>query len=350
VLYFAHLFSAALLLLLIGAYEGDALRRARALLSRRTLDRALDMMVMALPSALAFLFLKPASAEAGRLEFNLLDTWDDRIGAAFQARFDQPGYVVLALLGLLFVVGLWRGWLRMAPAMRAVLLVLLACAAFAPEWAFGGWAVDMRVPPVLGALAFAASEFRIPPLWEKALAGILLAGLGFVAAAAGGNWAYYDRQYQEFRSALAASPEGTRIFVALDGTAMGLAPDEPYWHMAEFAIADRHGFSSLLFTTAGQHVVRVTRAYQPYAAATAQQGSPPDVGELGDLAAGQIDGDKDIRDTFPYLMLFQCHYDEVVVIRSGGQASPVPDILHLRHRGSFFDLYDLRRDDACTGS
>jgi hypothetical protein len=36
------------------------------------------------------------------------------------------------------------------------------------------------------------------------------------------------------------------------------------------------------------------------------------------------------------------------VIRSGGKPSPAPEILRLRHRGSFFDLYDVQRDDACT--
>ena len=175
-----------------------------------------------------------------------------------------------------------------------------------------------------------------------------MAALAFCAAGAGGNWAYYDRQYAEFRAALKASPEGTRMMIALDGDAMGLSSDQPYWHIAEFAILDRHGFSPLLFTTAGQHVVRVQPEFQPIAAATAQQGSPPDVGELGDLAANQVDGDKDIPEEFPYLMLFQCHFDEVVVIRSGGKASPVPALLRLRHSGSFFDLYDVQRDDACT--
>ena len=346
--YFCHVFAAAVLVLMIGCFELDALYRARALFSRRLFARGIDTALLVLPSALAFVFLKPSAADGGHLEFNFLSTWDDRIGAAFENRFDEPGYIILGLLALFWAVGIWRGWLRVHPSMRLVVLTLLACVVFMPEWALGGWGVDLRMPAVLGAVAFASTELKLSARWQGALAALAFVALALGAAAAGGNWSYYDSQYAEFRAALKNSPPGTKIMTALDGSAMGLASDEPYWHMAEFAILDRGGFSPLLFTTQGQHVVRVEPRYQAIAAATAQQGSPPDVGELGDLAANQVDGDMDIPEEFPYLMLFQCHFDEVVVIRSGGKASPVPDVLRLRHRGSFFDLYDVRRDDACT--
>jgi hypothetical protein len=349
IVYFCHLFAAAVLLLMMGCFELDALIRDKALFSRRMLARAVDLAILVAPSALAFLFLKPKAADGGHLEFNFLDTWDDRLGAAFQAHFDQPGYVVLGVLGLLWAVALWRGWFRVHPSMRIVLAALLACVVFMPEWALGGWGVDLRMPAILGAVAFASVEFRVSARWQAVLAAAAMVALGFSAAGVGGNWAYYDRQYAEFRAALKDSPSGTRIMTVLDGDAMGLASDQPYWHIAEFAILDRQGFSPLLFTTAGQHVVRDQPEFQAIAAATAQQGSPPDVGELADLAANQVDGDKDIPEEFPYLMLFQCHFDQVVVIRSGGKPSPAPHFLQLRHRGSFFDLYDVQRDDACTG-
>ena len=348
IVYFCHLFAEAVLLLVIGCYELDALLRDRALVSRRTLDRGIDLALIVLPSALAFFILKPKAADGGHVEFNFVATFLDRVGAAIQWNFDEPAFAVIGLLLVLWLAGVWRGFIRVHPSMRLVLWVLFAASILAPEWALGGWGVDLRIPPVLGAMAFASSEIVLEKRREIALAAASFALLVFMAMGAGGNWAYYDRQYDEFRTALAASPAGTRLLTALDGDAMGLASDQPYWHIAEFAILDRHGFSPLLFTTAGQHVVRVRKAFQPIAAATAQQGSPPDVGELGDLAANQVDGDKAIPEEFPYLMLFQCHFDEVVVIRSGGAPSPVPDVLKLRHRGSFFDLYDIRRDDSCV--
>ena len=52
---------------------------------------------------------------------------------------------------------------------------------------------------------------------------------------------------------------------------------------------------------------------------------------------------------FPYLMRFQCHYDEVVLVHLGGTRSPVPDSLHLRHAGSFFAIYDVAKSGNCSG-
>lgn len=55
----------------------------------------------------------------------------------------------------------------------------------------------------------------------------------------------------------------------LDGDAMGLASDEPYWHMAEFAIVDRGAFTPLMFTTKGQHVVYLKPPFDKWAAGNA---------------------------------------------------------------------------------
>jgi hypothetical protein len=118
--------------------------------------------------------------------------------------------------------------------------------------------------------------------------------------------------------------------------------------MAEFAIVDRGAFTPLMFTTKGQHVVYLKPPFDKWAAGNANQGSPPDISELDDLAAGQIDGDKDIRDVFPYLMHFPCHFDEVVLIHLGGARSPVPDSLRLRRAGSFFTIYDVVKPDTCS--
>ncbi len=143
-------------------------------------------------------------------------------------------------------------------------------------------------------------------------------------------------------------PRGARLLTVLDGDAIGLASDQPYWHMAEFAIIDRGAFTPLMFTTAGQHVVQLRPAFRAIAAATAQQGSPPDIDELAALAAGDMGYDEDLRDVFPYLNHFQCHFDQALVIHLGGKRNVVPPLLRLVHAGSFFSLYDIVPDAACT--
>jgi hypothetical protein len=117
--------------------------------------------------------------------------------------------------------------------------------------------------------------------------------------------------------------------------------------MAEFAIPDRGVFTPLLFTTRGQHVVQLNPPYSRYAAATAEQGSPPDVDELSFLARGDLDADADMRRNVPYLNHFQCYFDLAVLVHLDGKRTPVPPMLKLRHAGSFFSLYDILPDRSC---
>ncbi len=340
-IYFCHLFALATLGLMILAYEA----RDRS----RLAGRAGQIVLVFLPAALAFLLLKPKGGGGEGVAFDLLDTALDKIGAALQQSFDNPALVLLGLLATLFAVALWRGWARIDRRMVLPLAAMGLAALFAPEWAMGGWAVHMRLPAVFCALAFAALEFELEPPAETVLAVVAIAIIARQAFALSESWRSYDRQFTEFRAAIQALPEHARLLTVLDGDAIGLESDQPYWHMAEFAIPDRAALTQLLFTTRDQHVVRVEPAYQPYVAASANQGSPPDIDELADLAAGRVDADEDIKNVFPYLIRFPCHFDVAVVVHLGGPRAPVPATLRLRHAGSFFSLYDIVRPGDCKG-
>ena len=344
-LYFSHIFAAATLFLLIACFEFDGLRHDFS--ARAAGRRGIAVAIPFVPAGLAFLLLKP-NGGGGELAFNLLDRALDRLEAALQLSYDNPSYVLLALLMILFLTGMWRGWIAIQPRMRIALGVLAFTAMFTPEWAMGGWGVDLRLPAVFGALLFASLEFRLERRAASALAAVagfvLLANVTYLAH----EWIIYDAQWREFRQAARMLKPGTKLLTVLDGDAIGFRSDQPYWHMAEYAIIDPGAFTPLLFTTRDQHVVRLNPAYQPIAAASAQQGSPPDIDELDDLAASQIDEDEDIRNVFPYLMRFQCSYDVAVVIHLDGQRSRTPSMLRLRHAGSFFSLYDIV-PDGCGG-
>jgi hypothetical protein len=348
ILYFCHIFAAAALLLMIAGYETMQNRRLEEGRLALLLRRALRAAALYLPAALAFVFLKPASAGGARLEFNLLDTLLDRYESLIQHDFDNAAYVLPALLFAGLAAALYARKARLHPAMTGVLALLLVASLVAPEWAMGGWAVHLRLPAMFAVMLFASTELRMTPRVRAVLAASALVLIGWNAAALARDWQGYDRQYSEFRAALPQLPRGQRLLTVLDGDAIGLASDQPYWHMAEFAVHDRGDFTPLLFTTRGQHVVQLRNPRTVFAAATAQQGSPPDIDELNVLSRGEWDGDVDIRDIFPYLMYFQCHYDVAVVIHRGGPRSPVPPMLHLRHAGSFFTLYDIKPDAACA--
>jgi len=344
IIYFCHVFAAASLLLLIGCYEITVAGRPVSV--SRIGWRLVPVAAAFVPAALAYFFLKPAG-ERGLMEFNLLDTWEDRLSAAVQFCFDRPAWWLLGLLVALFAIALWRKKLAVHPDMRLLLVVLAVACALVPEWAMGGWGIDLRLPAVLGALAFASAEFHFARRTAAALACGMVAIVAFCSASLAGNWLYYDHRFAEFRSASRALPAGSKIVTVLDGDAMGLASDQPYWHMAEYAIIDRQAFTPLLFTTEGQHVVRLQPAVERIAARSADQGSPPDITELDDLAAGNVNDDPDIRKVFPYLIHFQCHFDTALVIHLGGHRSLVPDMLEFEHAGSFFSLYRIRRDEHC---
>ena len=345
-IYFCHLFALATLLLMIGCYELSILWRGSTTASE-IVRRAAALAAIILPAAIAFIALKPAG-EGGKLAFNFADSALDRYEAAIQYHFDVPAFFLTGTLIVLFIAGVAMRILRVDSRMFGVLIALLLGALFMPEWALGGWGVDLRLPPVLGAIAFAATDLRLPSRTAIAAGAVALIGLGFSALVLAGNWQYYDARYREFRANATAIHSDARVLTVLDGDSLGWSSDQPYWHMGEYAVIDRAAATQLLFATRGQHVVRVNPPLEEYVAETAQEGSPPDISELTDLAQNRVNGDIDIETVFPYLMRFQCHFDQVLMVHGGGTRSPVPPMLKPRHEGSFYTIYDIVHDQRCT--
>jgi hypothetical protein len=346
-LYFCHIFAAASLLLMLTGFEvAQNIRRDNRDLTALA-RRALRVALLYVPATLAFALLMPRSTGEGGVEFNLADTMLDRFESLVLHAFDGSDYALPLILfgGLGLALVLRKA--RLHPAMWGTLALLLLGALGAPEWALGGWAVHLRLPAVFGAVLFASAELRMKPPVRASLAVFALTMIACNAILLTQSWLGYDRHYREFLASLEEVPRGARLLTVLDGNAIGERSDQPYWHMAEFAVPERGVFTPLLFTTKGQHVVQLNPPYVPYAAATAQQGSPPDVDELDYLARGQMDADPEMRESVPYLNHFQCHFDIAVVVHLDGKRTPVPPMLRLRHAGSFFSFYDVLPDRSC---
>lgn len=346
VLYFCHIFAAAVLAAMIAAFEaGPALRAKNPALLK---DGALRLVLVFLPAALAFLVLKPHGNGETAIAFNLLETLQDRFESLYLHGFDDPAYVlpILLLAGLAVLLLLRRASLH--PAMLPVLAVLGLGALLAPEWAMGGWGVHLRLPAFFAITLFASAHIELPHPLRGALALAAAALLARHAIELTGTWRAYDREVAEWRAEIPTLPQGARLFTVLDSEAIGDTADQPYWHLAEYAIPARGAFTPLMFATIGQHVVEVRAPFRRFAAATAQQGSPPDISELDDLAHGLTDEDPDIQNVFPYLKFFQCHFDRALVIHLGGRQSPVPPSIRLLHSGRFFSLYKTVPDATCA--
>jgi hypothetical protein len=346
-LYFCHLFAIAALLLMLAGFEIAQNVRLEHRDLAHLARRAARVALVYVPAGLAFLFLRPQSSGDDSTAFNLADTMLDRFESLIQHGFDDPAYLLpFCLLGGL-LLALLTGKARLHPAMWGVLGLTFIAAILAPEWAVGGWAVHLRLPAVFASLLFASAELCMKPPVRAGLAILALAVTGWCAVILAQSWRGYDRRYREFVSVLPSIPRGARLMTVLDGNAIGMGSDQPYWHMAEFAVPMRDAFTPLLFTTVGQHVVQLNPPYAGIAAATAQQGSPPDLDELEFLARGDMTADEEMALTVPYLKYFQCHFDIAVVIFLDGKPRPAPAMLKLRHRGSFFALYDVRPDRMC---
>lgn len=346
-LYVCHLFAVCMVLAMIGCFEISQVAVARTWQLRLLAKRALAVAMVFLPAAVMFLFFKAGGGQTGDIQFNYGDTIADRFGSAIQIYFSEPAYLELAALALLVLAGLMYHKLRFHPLAKILVLAFAVLGFMAPEWALGGWGVDLRLPAAFGALMFAAMELRLPPRWTQVSAALLVTAAAANAAILATSWRGYDRQYQEFRQAIRDLPRQSKLVTILDGDALDDESDPPYWHMAEFAIVDRDAFTPLMFATKGQHIVRVNPPFDKIAAATAQQGSPPDVTELVDLSLGRSDNDSDIAEVFPYLKYFQCHFTQAVVVFGDGDQQDVPSFMTLRHAGSFFSIYDIQPTRIC---
>ena len=60
-----------------------------------------------------------------------------------------------------------------------------------------------------------------------------------------------------------------------------------------------------------------------------------------------MEADPDYRDIYPYLVRFQCHFDQTMVVRGAGRHSRIPPMLRLVADHSFYAVYDIVPDARC---
>lgn len=330
VLYFSHILSAALFLLLVATYE----------VTRRPVvwrDLVLELAALGLPAAVLFV-LRPEGG--GATKFKLLETLLERFASLSQLHFGLPATFTLLALGILFVFGLWRGIIHIHPRLRLTLIALGLLSLLVPETAMGGWGLHLRFPPIFAVLLFAASSVDRP---RPVVSLAVLALLATTAASFAGYCRAYSVQVAEFRQSLRLLPTQSGLLTVIaDGAGGRWTPIFLYWHIAEYSIMDRAGFTSLMFATPGQHVVTLKPVIAAIAADTASEGSPPNSKDLLLLHNG-----KPAPELWPYLSDYACHYRHVAMMEAKGQAAEVPESFTLRHRGSFFALYDVARPADC---
>jgi hypothetical protein len=240
--------------------------------------------------------------------------------------------------------------------MRWPLLAMLVAALLMPNWLYGSWAADLRLPV---ALAFVlVASLRVAETWpqRRAAGGFAAAALLLLALrlwAVSEAWSDADRRFAEFRSAARALPDGARLLVVreamtADAARIAGVPDllarremMMFWHLPALAVIDRNAFLPYLFT------FTTPILFTPHNSAVREMyGRLLLPSELIESAAGRPLP----APVWPYRapdsprwIDWAKEFDFVVWLDFAQSRGPVPENLAPWAGGSFFEIYRIKR-------
>src|SRR5262249_54449128 len=126
----------------------------------------------------------------------------------------KPGAIICVLLMGLFYISWRTGVLKLAPAMRLPILAMIVAAVLMPNWLFGSWAADFRLPVALPFVLIASTRLDIQ---RRRTIGLLsafaLVFLGIRVYALTLTWRDIDSRFAEFRALAHTIPKGSRVLV-----------------------------------------------------------------------------------------------------------------------------------------
>ena len=263
-IYFAHLMAFGIFGAMVAGYEIGRLRRDQA-----TPGRAASAMLVALapflPSlvlfAIAFVPLHAATAIGSGIRFarpvRKLDL-PFSVFDLYSRPFDIACFA-FAVIGA--AVAYWRGWLRVASAAAAPLIVLALLYIAMPDTLFGATGADRRMPLAIALLLIGGSTWQAPfarqgRLFLSAAFALFALRLGVVAA----TWQASGALYANLLAGLDTLPVGARVAVTFADAEVNVEA-APLLHFPVLAIARRDAFVPTLFAYATQQPVTFTRAY-----------------------------------------------------------------------------------------
>ncbi|MDH3668914.1 MAG: hypothetical protein OEN23_18500 [Paracoccaceae bacterium] len=157
--------------------------------------------------------------------------------------------IFLALLGIAMVL-LKRRMLRLAESMALPLIAVTVLCVAMPTQLLGVYGIDFRFPPILALLGVATTQPQAMSRMPRSALALAICLL--VAGRAMTLWEPYqraDREFVEFRAAMAQLPDGARVLSSFDYVNGRMAmPLRSYWHWGSVAIIEANAFVPLLFT------------------------------------------------------------------------------------------------------
>ncbi|RVT83968.1 hypothetical protein DXV76_09665 [Rhodobacteraceae bacterium CCMM004] len=251
-LYGMHFFGFAALA--IGAFGREVQRLAGGETGwRQTASLALPFLGPTVWTAVQSLDGPPSSAGAQ----SLFGGWSERLEVLRAPVLSAPaeavpaissaGDAALALFAGALLLAVRRRGLRLtfAPALKGPVIALAVVALAMPFWLNGVAMTHLRLPAVLAAVLFAATEWRGLTRGHAALLAAAVAGVLTARAVSLDRYASaYDADLADLTAVLAELPEGARL---LPLRAPGQEPDRRLWHVAAVAVWQRQAFVPTLF-------------------------------------------------------------------------------------------------------
>lgn len=262
--YFAHLMAFGIFGAMVAGYEAGRLWRDRAapgVAAGAVLVAFLSFLPSLALFATEFVPLHAATAIGSGIRFarpvRKLDL-PFSVFDLYSRPFDIACFA-LAVIGAAFAF--WRGWLRVASAAAAPLIVLALLYVVMPDTLFGATGADRRMPLAMALLLIGGSAWQAPfarqgRLFLSAAFALFALRLGVVAA----MWQGSGALYANLLAGLDTLPVGARIAVAFADAEVNVEAT-PLLHFPVLAIARRDAFVPTLFTYATQQPVAFTRAY-----------------------------------------------------------------------------------------
>jgi hypothetical protein len=267
----------------------------------------------------------------------------------------KPGALFSVLLIGIFYISWRRGALKLSPAMRLPILAMIVAAVLMPNWFYGSWAADFRLPVALPFVLIASTRPDIRRAGVVGLLGALaLSFLGVRVYALTLTWREIDSRFAEFRAMSRIIPKGSRVLVVqsdisgrdqhVDGLPLVLTRLEyvQFTHMPSLAVMDRDAFIPYQFTDwttikpAPRNAGMFENDVLPLTPAELVESLSPEwqqrYARLRSLTGEEW-----------YSIDWPKKFDYLLWIDFGERRELVPETLKLVASGSFFEIYRIVR-------
>jgi hypothetical protein len=362
-----HLFAFGVYGLLVGSYEAGRLWAGRPI-SRADFARRAAVFVQFIPAFGLWL----VNRSAGGVHYTAYGALSDKLTALMApmnfssidavlipTSFSAAGSLLAPVFAVAALFAWWRGALRPAPEMRWPILAVIVAAAAMPNWLYGSWAADFRLPVALPFIVIAGTKPFLSRRWLGGVVtalciSLLVARIAVVTSV----WWEADRHFAEFRAVARNLPESARLLLA-----QAPLPREPrfpedippavtaldamaYRHMGELAILDRDAFVPTfglqlsVVEQAARNAGRYPQAGVPLRLNQLVAGAARDPGRLAQEPASPTDPPGQI----PYWVDWPHKFEYLLLLDYGQRRRILPTLLQPWAQGSFFTIYRVTPD------